>query len=329
MRIGFLVWNEFQFYQFRSVLDRLPNAILFIDMRLGWHRRFPSSVLVGLKNPIVRLKHSNLRPIGSMVEVLVVQSNTNARVQLPNVRIVAMQYSLSKEWHQYGSWMRDADLALCFGQYSREKLGETVPAEIVGNPRMDDYFAGRLDSEILEQKRAALDPSKPTIMLAPSWNDAKAVSKLEHSRHELVKRYNVLWSPHHNTRIFQYFMQRIFARNKITVDEYLYSLKLADVLVSDTSGALFDAIHAGKHVVIADLCSQGSNNLESIEFNQRDKIGPVARSVEQLGDLCVKMISGDFDYKRENDELRASCFCCDGGAAQKVVAALKENFTDK
>ncbi|MCW5606053.1 MAG: hypothetical protein KIT18_16040, partial [Burkholderiales bacterium] len=169
MRIGFLVWNEFQFYHFRSVLEALPEATLFIDTRSGFHRRFPVAVLKGIKNPVVTLRNSDLRSISASVDVLVVQSNTQARAQLSQVRIVAMQYSLSKEWHQYGSWMQEADLVLCFGEYSRHRVETQAPVHAVGNPRMDDYFADRLDPGILASMRRALDTRKPTMMLAPSW----------------------------------------------------------------------------------------------------------------------------------------------------------------
>lgn len=326
MRIGFLVWNEFQFYHFRSILDALPEAILFIDARSGLHRRFPVAVLKGIKNPIVTLRHSDLRSISAMADVLVVQSNTQAKDQLPHVRIVAMQYSLSKEWHQYGSWMQEADLVLCFGEYSRERIETRAPVHAVGNPRMDNYFADRLDKRTLASMRRELDPKKPTMMLAPSWSSPHMTVQLKAARRMLSSQFNVLWSPHHNTRIFGNRLLGFFNRSSVSFDRYLYCLKLSDILVSDTSGSLFDAIHAGKHVIIADFERDQTGNRESIEFRMRDKIGPVAADAAELGPLGKRLISGDLNFAQANTVLRRACFCCDGEAAQNAAEVLRAAF---
>lgn len=329
MRIGFLVWNEFQFYHFRSVLDALPEATLFVDTRPGLHRRFPVAVLKGIKNPVVTLHNSDLRPISAMVDVLVVQSNTQAREQLPDVRIVAMQYSLSKEWHQYGKWMQEADLVLCFGDYSRSRIETRAPVHAVGNPRMDAYFADHLDARILASMRRGLDPKKPTMMLAPSWSSPHMTTQLKAARRMLSSEFNVLWSPHHNTRIFGNRLLSLFTRNIVSFDRYLYCLKLSDILVSDTSGSLFDAIHAGKHVIIADFERDQSGNRESIEFQMRDKIGPVAADAAEIGALGKRLISGDLNFAQANTVLRRACFCCDGEAAQNAAKILHTVFRNE
>lgn len=326
MRIGFLVWNEFQFYHFRSVLEELPEATLFIDVRTGFHRRFPFGVLKGLKNRFITLHNSDLRPISALADVLVVQSHTLAKIQLPQVRIVAMQYSLSKEWHQYGSWMQEADLVLCFGEYSRSRIETRAPVHAVGNPRMDAYFADQLDDRILARMRHGLDPKKPTMMLAPSWSNPHMTAQLKAMRRMLSSQFNVLWSPHHNTRIFGNRLLGFLTRNTLSFDRYLYCLKLSDILVSDTSGSLFDAIHAGKHVIIADFERDQPGNQESIEFQMRDKIGPVAADATELGTLGKRLISGDLNFTQANTALRKACFCCDGEAARNTVKVLRAAF---
>lgn len=329
MRIGFLVWNEFQFYHFRSILKAMPEATLFVDVRAGLHRRFPFEILKEISNPVVKLRNSELSSIAGLVDGLVVQSNTDTRAQLPNIPLIATQYSLSKEWHQYGKWMKEADLVLCFGEYSRRKIQTDAPVIAIGNPRMDDYFNNMLDDAILDEMRRKLEPKKPTIMFAPSWNDQNMTAALNYSRRSLAKKFNVFWSPHHNTRIFGNKITSILFRRNVNYDRYLYCLKLSDILVSDTSGALFDALHAGKFAIIADFNDSASIEQDSIEFNMREKIGPVARAPEDIGRYANDLMIRAVDFRQVNAELSNLCFCGNGDAAERAADAIRTFLAQK
>jgi Putative glycosyl/glycerophosphate transferases involved in teichoic acid biosynthesis TagF/TagB/EpsJ/RodC len=321
-----MVWNEFQFFHVKSILDRDPAINLVIEGRPGFWRRFPKSLLAGLRNRVLFCPQAKLSRLDDELDVLVVQSNTVAKTALKRCKVVGLQYSLSKEWHQYGEWLSGADLALCFGEYSRQKLENGSPVEVVGNPRLDGFFAGRLDNRILTDLRTSLTPGKPVLMFAPSWNDAGAVRQLQSARASLSAEFNVLWSPHHVTRIFGNKIGKLFGRGSVDHDSFVHFLSVADVLVSDTSGALFDAIHVEKPVIIFDP-EPGRSHPSSIEFDQRDRIGPVASNANQISALAKAIQSGEISFTDANAGLRRECFHCSGGAADNILAAIRRRFS--
>lgn len=325
--VGFLVWNEFQFFHVKSVLEQFPETILLIEARSGLRRRFPMVVTKGLSNRIEVIKSTDLARIDDLVDVVVVQSNTDAKRHLKRAKIAGLQYSLSKEWHQYGPWLTETDLVLCFGEYSRNLIQSQAPVVVVGNPRMEDYFANRLNEDTLQRYAQDLDPSKPTLMLAPSWQGKSLVRSLERGLKELRRDFNVFWAPHHNTRIFDSVLSNWFKRNTTAYDRYLYYLKLADILVSDTSGSLFDAIYAGKPVIIADFTADETEHGQSIEFQRRGEIGPVARSIADIKLLGRQILDGSLSYDAQNIQLSHECFAPAGQVAKRIMSAISEHLT--
>lgn len=324
--VGFLVWNEFQFFHVKSVLRQFPETVLLIEARSGLRRRFPMVVTKGLSNRIEVIKSSELARIDDMVDVVVLQSNTDAKKHLKRTKVAGLQYSLSKEWHQYGPWLTETDLVLCFGEYSRKRIRSKAPVVSVGNPRMEDYFADRLDQGTLQHHARKLDPSKRTLMLAPSWQEKTLVRSMKRGLKELQRDFNVFWVPHHNTRIFDNVLTNWFKRHTTGYDCYLYYLKLADILVSDTSGSLFDAIFAQKPVIITDLDLSETAHGISIEFQRRDEIGPVARSIGDIRRVGQEILEGGLSYSAQNARLSHECFAPSGQVASRIMTAISEHL---
>src|SRR5690606_22546509 len=171
-------------------------------------------------------------------------------------RMVLQQYSLAKPKTAYNARWFAADHALVYGRYSESIIGGMCPATIVGNPRFDPLFEGRLDPANVALVRKALDPSKRTILYLPTWGDLSSANAFAGALGELSRQFNVVVVPHHMTplkdRTKATLAEGLIHAREIgpMLDPVLHLLDAADLVVSDMSGAIFDGLYCHKPVVL-------------------------------------------------------------------------------
>jgi hypothetical protein len=124
---------------------------------------------------------------------------------------------------------------------------------VVGYPRYDDFFAGRIDTARL-RREWQLDPTRPTIAYLPTWGDNSTFDAFFPHVAALSAGCNVVIRPHHCTMRFEPARRAAMERSGMRILENAYDLSsvyaVADVVLADTrSGALVEAIAAERRSV--------------------------------------------------------------------------------
>lgn len=340
MRIGFFAWNPFQVYQIQSIAEQFADSVFILDNKrktVDFRRLFPQEFLNSLPGEIQYVGRSDLPNLDGKFDAIVCQTAFGHMERFNSTKIVGMQYSMSKERHQYGAWRCLCDLNLVYGRYSEARIAPLSPTAMVGNPRFDRWFSNSLDAAKLESLGSKLDPSKKTLLYLPTWGQLSSLSLYGKAISGLSKTYNVIAKVHHKTDSHEFERRLTLAGEGLkntfgASDDLLYLLKVSDVVLSDFSGAIFDAINVGKPVILLQhnaesLVGAEKFGLESIEYARRDQIGPVVSEPHLLAGIVEKVVDGYIDFSEANAKLRDECFArqrdCGAAAAEAITSFLR------
>lgn len=336
MRLGFYAWNLFQIQHVAALLRRLDEASLFFHARSG------TDVDAILKHPTVAdvadraevLRDRDIPSLDRRLDALVFQTLFPGIETLEQPCLIGLQYSMAKERHQYGAWRAIADLNLVYGPWSAERVAPFSPVVQVGNPRWSDHFDAPIPS--LLDLNPNFDSSKRTLLYLPTWEELSSLDEFAEAIAALREDYNLLFAPHHNSRRFESertaAAMRAICGNTATVTSFDvgHLIRASDVVLSDFSGAIFDAILFEKPVLL--LQSDALNKIgrkfgpESIEFQRREEIGPVVERPEDLPRRLDDLLSGRLDYAAAHQCLRQECFAATRDSADLAIAAMRQSL---
>lgn len=320
MTVAFFAWNPFQVYQIQTIAENLSDATLLIEKRknIDFDRLFGADFLEKCKTPVKLISRSDMETIDGKYEAIVCQTAFPYMENLSKTKIISMQYSMSKEFHQYGPWRALCDLNLVYGSYSEERVSYFGPCEKVGNPRFDRWFSGALNQAQKSKIKNFLSDAKRTVLYLPTWGNLSSISQFATSISELSDHYNIITKVHHKTDSHELDKRSSLSEKGIRTtfgasDDLLYLLDAADVVLSDFSGAIFDAINVQKPVILLQkdvhkLIGAEKFGLESIEYARRSEIGPVVEQPTQLKKIVDKVLARELDFAAANARLRSECF---------------------
>lgn len=290
-KTGWLVWNPFQVLQFEELFRRFPIAeYIVIDQGKNLHLFDPAFLQ---RHDVRIIKKTEVRLVDGCYDVLLFQSPFPQIERLVRTPLVSVQYGLAKERHNYGEWRALADLNLMYGPYSAEKTAHFSPSVAIGNPKFASWK--------VENSKSARDaicenlgvPSrKKNILYMPTYGDLGSFDALVGPLGKLTDQFNVLIKMHHNNdRNDPEWLRRATVHGH----KFLYDggadqkelLSIADAVISDFSGAIFDAIYGRVPVILyqefaKDYSGPQKFDLSSIEFRRRDEIGLTAQTIDEL-----------------------------------------------
>jgi UDP-N-acetylglucosamine 2-epimerase len=175
-----------------------------------------------------------------------------------NKKKVRIFYGPAKEGWAYGLGNAFFDLILCPGYYSQEKLTKFYSAKVVpvGEPKLDALYQNGFLSEEAKEIDLALDKNKKTILYMPTWGALSSSKIVVPSLLKLLPNYNIIVKIHHITNMFSPEEMKYLDNNRFIIIKELVpvtdALKLADVVISDSSSSIFGAMVAGKGLVLID-----------------------------------------------------------------------------
>src|SRR3990167_1605901 len=162
---------------------------------------------------------------------------------------VRVLYGNAKDLYNFGLWNADFDLILAYGPYSQKFLEVYTNAKIVGNPKFDDWFSDTIDPDTINQLTKRLNPVKKIILYLPTHDTQRGMSSLSRFLKEnrsIIQNYNFILKLHHLTSLDEKELVKELEKLKIYFfderHDILSLLKVADYVISDNSGAIFDAI---------------------------------------------------------------------------------------
>jgi CDP-glycerol glycerophosphotransferase (TagB/SpsB family) len=368
-KIGFIIFYPFQFYVQKNIYEHIKNESEFIvDLGAFFPVEQPSSLVMDIVTLLEKHKvffriiyHEDyfyakyLESFFSKYKVLIslwgrgcVKLNCNL-----GKRKVVMPYGAGKELTTFGLWKRDFDLILAYGERDHNFYSLLTQSQIIGNPKFDDWFKDELDYTLTTNLKKRLDSGKKNVVYLPTHSDLGSIDDLADQLKALTDEYNVLVKLHYYTvreekeRVEKLKHGKIILLNDDT--DLLPLLKLADVVVSDNSSAIFDVILADKPIVTTDFLSKeyldkthreiknyrrGANAAitysNSIEQKiKKEKQVLTLKSPSELKEQVETALRDDLFYKEARKKIREQVFSFNDGlcgkrGAQAITSLLEQ-----
>ncbi len=334
-QVYFIVWNVFQLLHFKAILHEMPKANLVIEKRRE-HYVINDTHLVDIDNPIIFVDKTKIyETIGLTAKVIVVQTMFEQIYLFKHTKIVMLQYGYAKANHNYGLWRVLADLNLVYGNYAKQQITPLSPTQITGCPRYDIWHNEDFYTQCQQDYAKLIDKTKQTLLYAPSWGDASSVDDYIKEICQLSSGYNVFVKLHH-----LWFLQRDEVLDKAYKNVHFFYddidilslLAVADVVLSDYSGAIFDAIYCQKPIVLLSLSEEKMGKClevvgkDSLEIVKRSDLGYIVSQPKELADTVKKALTLG---KVCDDKLYYQLFSDTKTATNNVINAIENVISTK
>lgn len=324
MRVGFIVTVPYHLFHYREIRRHLNcQVIVYVEVR---------DEDLGVTNDLIRMhipdaaikwvRSADLKKIDGECDVLVCQTPVPLMKFFRKSRLVAEQYSLAKEQYQYGLWRAQANLNLMYGKYSLSRVEKFSTAVLAGNPLFDGHVpAGGL--------RPADPPrdGRLRVLYMPTYGDLSDKSSILENL--LRQDIDLSIKAHHMDSAIRVLAEERGIPLFLSDVNPVELIAATDLVVSDYSGAIYDALAMRKPVVLADSFNSASADAERLSGDDLSRSAvmdlaalwsfdePIAaaweRSREKLGD--------DGSYGAFIDKFYAN-FGCAGKACAEHIGVL-------
>jgi hypothetical protein len=328
-KIAFIGWNPFQFLHIYDLAKEIPNSVFILEKRSNNNQKyFSNELLQNTKVPIIQINSQKLLEIDNQYDILIVQTYFYPLEKFKHSKIVMLQYGYAKEPHNYGVWRAIATLNITYGDYARKKILPYSPSIATGNPRYDKWKTKSFHHKVKKKYNLPFKHTQ-TILYMPTWGDLSSFSLYIQKILELQKNFNILLKIHHNTDFFE--KKTIKQKENIYLFGANYDnielLALADIVISDYSGAIFDAFYCKKRIILLNLPKkvlQKSLKIDpySIELHQRELLGESIQSPQNFHQEFQTILEKPFTFNKKSNELYQELFKETNQASKNFIIAL-------
>ncbi|MCL2384003.1 MAG: CDP-glycerol glycerophosphotransferase family protein [Oscillospiraceae bacterium] len=215
------------------------------------------------------------------------------------------------------------DAILCYGKYEADILSAYTKTYAIGNMKYVNY----------EKKTTS---EKPVLLYLPTWGDISSIDTVIDSIKKLKDKYKVIAKFHHGTSFLKNEEDRL-AMLKEVVDEYydlntelVELLSASDVVLSDNSGAIFEAIYADVPVAIFtnDLNKRKLEEFDTYQYEFAQKgIIPHTKDATKIGDVLKDAMSQEYTDKQRT--LKNELFLVKSDLVEDFVNIIDLYLKDK
>lgn len=288
-----------------------------------------------IKLPARCIESTEVQTLDGQYDAILSQNRLPHQFQFKETKLVLVQYSLAKDLTAYNVRWSLADFGLVYGQFSKNIIEGFCQVATIGNPRFDPYFKNALDRDVMTQYSQYLDPNKKTVLYLPTWGDLSSYPRFSKTFVELRQNYNVICKTHHLSGASLEINNRPYCidhQGKI-IDETLYLLAISDVVLSDYSGSIFDALYAKKPVILLrnnEIEESEHHKISSLalEITRHHDIGPVIYDPKLLPETILNILTGKSNHTKVNEKLIQDCFSHEGNSgamAKEIITTFLKN----
>lgn len=193
-------------------------------------------------------------------------------------RKVRVFYGAAKDLWGFALWNAHFDLICTPGPYFTDTLNglygqHGVRTVSTGEPKLDALATLTKDAA-----RASLEivSEKPVVVVASTWGKLSALEKIAGHLIALSSRYFVIVKAHHMSAMYEPAALHAFVGTGVRVLEQrtpiASAIASADVVISDGSGAIFDALRADKPLIVLDTIGSPDEDffLETAFYGMQD-----------------------------------------------------------
>jgi hypothetical protein len=265
--IAFLLTNPYQVYHYKWIAQHLSDVTVVIEVReqdFGLSAEYVARHLPD--SEIKWVSNQALSSLDGQFDVIVCQTPILLHEFLKDTLVVAQQYSLAKEQYQYGAWRSHASLNLMYGNYSVAKVEGFSTAVPVGNPLLDPYF--QVGNHGLDSTRADNLVDRPILYL-PTYGALSSIDTV--LPYLATVQGPVTVKLHHMDDANELPALPSHIELVDSTADPVALFQTHDSVISDYSGAAFDALYAGLPVVITgspDRTAKDYRRLSSDELRR-------------------------------------------------------------
>lgn len=170
---------------------------------------------------------------------------------------VRLMYGYAKDYWNYAEWNSEFDLILSYGDYSKKRLTPYSTVVNIGHPRIKSKYNENLID--INGRTFTNSKNKKKLLYCPTWTDISSINEFVLNIERFTSVYQVIIKLHHGNdkllvkELNQYSDVYIFGEETDLFD----LLSKSDVVLTDYSGAIFDAMLFRKPIVLFDTLSEG------------------------------------------------------------------------
>ena len=306
-QIGFVVRNGFQTRELSALCLALKGV--FVAKKSVYNK------VHSIEPHSKWMIFSSIAELNSAFDVLVMHGPISGIEKLGNTKVVMVQYGYAKAPYNYGCWRSLADCNLVYGRHAATAIAKYSPVIETGHP-----YAKQFKSK----PKQSFSPAR--VLYAPTWGGLSSISRWQDEVIQLQSDFDLTIKLHHNSlaREIQYLTKFNdlgcqFAEPNTSLRELICE---NEVLISDYSGAIFDAILARMPVVLVDgdsakMAKDKKIDCTSIEVARRAELGIIAEK-GALRQAVDKALITPLD----NQQLYKELFHTQGDSIQNMCRAV-------
>ena len=265
MRLGFIVTSPYQLFHYKRIHEFFSSVTAYLEVReqeFGVTEELVQKHLPGADMAWVSSK--NLGEIDGQCDALVCQTPVPLMHFFSKSLVIAQQYSLAKERYQYGTWRAQANLNLMYGRYSTSCVSGFSNAVSVGNPLLDSRYAKGGPADCPAPSSSGL-----RVLYMPTYDD---LTDRETAIHKLLAHdISLSIKFHHAEEGASAIAEDLSIPVVSPTDDPIEAILQHDVIVSDYSGAIFDALAVRRPVVLMSHLNEQSKNVHRLSKADRSR----------------------------------------------------------
>lgn len=319
LRVGFVLSHPFHYFIYRPLIKALKNPLVVIETRKKTPFEFSREFIRKLGCPYVILDENQLGTVDKQVDVIFVMTPKHLGAKFSHAKTVIMQYGMAKEYYNYGLWRCQGDLNMMYGTYSHRMIEGHAVSYPVGNTRLDGY---------VPPKRGG-----GGLLYLPTYGALSTLGMFADALPHLNPDVPIKVKLHHASEFEDAkIIERLKGDPRITLlDGYrdaLDDISEADVVLSDYSGAIFDAIFLDRPVALFQpgyTQTVKRTDDRSVEISRGEDLGEVLRSEAELISFFDRLADG---VPPKAAAVARSEFLSNPGTAVPVALELLEKLVN-